>query len=76
VEDDGPGIAIEDRAKVFNSFTQLKQSNSQKGRFGLGLAIVKRIAEWHQGSVIIEESVLGGARFVFRWPLLSNGVKR
>ena len=45
VEDDGPGIAAEDRARVFDAFYRAK--NSQAGGSGLGLAIVKEIAEAH-----------------------------
>lgn len=45
VEDDGPGIALEDRARVFDAFYRAK--NSLAGGSGLGLAIVKEIAEAH-----------------------------
>ncbi|WP_413816391.1 sensor histidine kinase [Pigmentiphaga sp.] len=45
VEDDGPGIAAEDRARVFDAFYRAK--NSLAGGSGLGLAIVKEIAEAH-----------------------------
>lgn len=45
VEDDGSGISIEDRARVFDAFYRAK--NSLAGGSGLGLAIVKEIAEAH-----------------------------
>ena len=66
VEDDGPGIAEADRERVFGSFVQLRQTGEKTG-FGLGLAIVKRIVEWHGGSAHVEQSTLGGARFVVDW---------
>ncbi len=67
VEDDGPGIADEDRERVFGSFVQLGQPTGEKTGFGLGLAIVKRIVEWHRGTAHVERSTLGGARFVVDW---------
>jgi two-component system, OmpR family, sensor kinase len=67
VEDDGPGIAEADRERVFDSFVQLGRPTGEKTGFGLGLAIVKRIVEWHGGSAHVEQSGLGGARFVVDW---------
>jgi two-component system OmpR family sensor kinase len=68
VEDDGPGIPTEDRGRVFESFVQLQRSGEVKQGFGLGLAIVKRVMEWHNGSVFVDTSPLGGARFTASWP--------
>jgi signal transduction histidine kinase len=72
VEDDGPGIAREQREKVFESFVRLygeSNSNTATGGFGLGLAIVKRIMQWHRGYArFIEPQVLGGARAEVCWP--------
>ena len=68
VEDDGPGIPSEDRARIFESFVQLQRSGEVKQGFGLGLAIVKRVMEWHDGSVFVDTSPLGGARFTATWP--------
>jgi two-component system, OmpR family, sensor kinase len=67
VEDDGPGVAEEDRERVFGSFVQLGRPTGAKTGFGLGLAIVKRIVEWHGGTAHVERSALGGARFVVDW---------
>jgi two-component system OmpR family sensor kinase len=36
--------------------------------YGLGLAIVKRVVEWHDGTVVVSRSALGGARFSIHWP--------
>jgi len=68
VEDDGPGIPAEDRDRIFESFVQLQRSGEVKQGFGLGLAIVKRVMEWHDGSVFVDTSPLGGARFTISWP--------
>jgi len=70
VDDDGPGIAEQDRHRALESFVQLEQSGAKKAGFGLGLAIVKRAIEWHSGEVIISRSPLGGARISATWPAM------
>ncbi len=68
IEDDGPGIAPEDRDKVFIPFQRLDNSRTRaSGGYGLGLAIVQKIAFWHGGAVLIDDSSLGGAKFSFIW---------
>ncbi len=67
VEDDGPGIAIDQREKVFERF--YRGSGDRSGSSGLGLSIVRAVAESHSGSVRLEEPLDGrGARFVVRFP--------
>jgi two-component system OmpR family sensor kinase len=77
VEDDGPGIPVDKRERVFESFVRLYGENSEDtttqnthtGGFGLGLAIVKRIMQWHNGSATFAEpKQLGGARVEIMWP--------
>ncbi|XNM53951.1 ATP-binding protein [Escherichia coli] len=74
VEDDGPGIAQENREHIFEPFVRL---GSQPGSLepagcGLGLAIVHSIALAMGGTVNCDTSELGGARFSFSWPLWHN----
>jgi two-component system sensor histidine kinase RstB len=70
VDDDGPGIPEQDRGRVFDAFVRLDESRGRKtGGHGLGLAIVAGIARAHRGEVKVESSPLGGARFLFRWPI-------
>ncbi len=64
VADDGPGIAVEDRERVFDMFSQ----NGGGGRAGLGLAIAKAFVEAHGGLIWIDPDVAGGARVVFTAP--------
>ena len=52
VRDDGPGIAPEDQARIFDRFYQGNAARSGSG-FGLGLSLVKRIAELHGGTVML-----------------------
>ncbi|QUX96798.1 two-component sensor histidine kinase [Marinomonas sp. CT5] len=68
IEDDGPGIAFEDRDKVFIPFQRLDNSRTRaSGGYGLGLAIVQKIAFWHGGAVLIDASETGGAKFSLIW---------
>lgn len=70
VDDDGPGIPPERRVDIFEPFKRLDDSRTRStGGYGLGLSIVHQIAQWHRGSISIGESPVGGARFVFRWPI-------
>ncbi|WP_067667312.1 sensor histidine kinase [Nocardia miyunensis] len=65
VDDDGPGIAPDDRERVFGRFVRLDDDRARSsGGSGLGLAIVTEIVAAHEGSVTIGESPWGGARFV------------
>lgn len=64
IDDDGPGIAPEQRKRILHPFVRLESSRSKdSGGVGLGLTIVARIMDWHQGSINISASPSGGARF-------------
>jgi two-component system OmpR family sensor kinase len=67
VEDDGPGIPVEERHRVFEPFHRF-DCDRHTGGFGLGLAIVKRVALVHGGDVVLEDTALGGARFIMTLP--------
>ncbi len=54
--DDGSGIALEDRERVFEAFHTSRRTD---GGSGLGLRIVKSLAEAHGGSIALERSVVG-----------------
>ena len=69
VEDDGPGIAPEDRERAFGRFVRLEDSRSRKkGSTGLGLAVVSEVTRQHGGSARFEDGTLGGARAVIEVP--------
>ncbi len=73
VDDDGPGIPAHERTAVFERFTRLDHARTRAGRggAGLGLAIVADITRVHGGTVRIDESPHGGARFVVELPTSS-----
>jgi two-component system sensor histidine kinase MprB len=66
VRDHGPGIAAEDRGRVFDRFYRAPGARSLPGS-GLGLAIVRDVAEAHGGSVSAEEAPGGGALLRLRF---------
>ncbi|BCG04327.1 two-component sensor histidine kinase (plasmid) [Paraburkholderia sp. PGU19] len=69
VDDDGPGIPQSERLNVFEPFYRLDQSRTREtGGFGLGLSIVRTVVEAQGGTVSIDTSPLGGARFVLKMP--------
>jgi two-component system, OmpR family, sensor kinase len=72
VSDDGPGVPLADRQRIFDSFVQLDAARERGRGFGLGLAIVRRAIEWHEGEVSVSTSPLGGVCFTARWPLRSK----
>ncbi len=68
VEDDGLGIPEKYHDTIFDPFTRVDDSRDRdSGGYGLGLAIVKQIIKAHQGTVQLEKSALGGAKFVLEW---------
>ncbi|WP_035341404.1 MULTISPECIES: two-component system sensor histidine kinase RstB [unclassified Dickeya] len=73
VEDDGPGIAPEDRQAVFEPFIRLAAGiENSSGGCGLGLAIVCAIVRAYHGTISVDSSPLGGARFQFCWPVIEQ----
>ncbi|NJP27200.1 MULTISPECIES: HAMP domain-containing sensor histidine kinase [unclassified Microbispora] len=70
VSDDGPGIPSHERERVFDRLYQLTtESRRGDAGSGLGLSIVREIVKTHNGSVWVEPSPSGGARFVVQLPL-------
>jgi two-component system OmpR family sensor kinase len=69
IEDDGPGIPEDEREQIFEPFYRLDRSRDRAtGGFGLGLSIARKAIVLHGGSVRVETSALGGARFVIDLP--------
>ncbi|HEX7838884.1 MAG TPA: ATP-binding protein [Kofleriaceae bacterium] len=66
VEDNGPGIPVDLKDKVFAPYFTTKHG---KGGTGLGLAIVHRIVSDHGGRIAVADAPGGGARFAIELPL-------
>jgi two-component system OmpR family sensor kinase len=77
VADEGPGMAPDVAAKVFEPFYRADKSRSrQLGGAGLGLAIVAAIVESHGGSVRLDTAPGAGAAFTVTLPLAPAGATR
>jgi two-component system sensor histidine kinase KdpD len=68
VEDEGPGIAPEERERVFAKFFRGKSAASVTSGTGLGLAITREIVRFHGGRIWVEDVIPHGARFVISLP--------
>lgn len=67
IEDSGPGIAPDDRPRVFDRFFRADDVAPEPGS-GLGLAIVKIIAERHGATIALDRSArLGGLKVELRF---------
>ncbi|WP_425581093.1 HAMP domain-containing sensor histidine kinase [Terrabacter aerolatus] len=70
VDDDGPGIPLPERERVFERFVRLDESRSRhSGGAGLGLAIARELARAHGGTLEAGASSLGGASLRLTLPL-------
>jgi signal transduction histidine kinase/HAMP domain-containing protein len=64
VHDTGPGISLDDQARIFQEFQQVDSSSTRrKGGTGLGLAISKRLIEMHGGTLTVESALGEGSTF-------------
>ncbi len=73
VEDSGPGVAQEERDKVFDRFFRGRAAGMRGAGegSGLGLSLVREHVVLHGGRVWVEDRDGGGARFVVRLPVVS-----
>lgn len=68
VADDGPGIAREDQARIFESYQRGRERGNASG-LGLGLFLVRRIMALHGGRVSLHSTPGAGSRFTLWLPL-------
>ncbi len=69
VEDQGPGIPMEDRGRVWEPYRRLERDVSAAvGGSGIGLSVVQELVALHGGTVTIEDAPGGGARVVVSIP--------
>ncbi len=75
VEDEGPGITLEDRVRLFEHFARLSaQPTGGEKSVGLGLAITRRAVHALGGEIWVDSEPGHGARFWFTLPGLEEGL--
>ncbi len=68
IEDQGPGIAPQERDAIFEPFVQLEEGMTKQGT-GLGLYIARQIAQLHGGRIEVHSGAEGtGTRMIVRLP--------
>ena len=73
VSDTGPGIAPEDREKIFEEFHQVDNSSTRKkGGTGLGLSISRRLVDMHGGRIDLDSTLGVGSTFSIIIPVRVN----
>ncbi|MGB5966341.1 MAG: ATP-binding protein [Sulfurimonadaceae bacterium] len=72
IKDTGVGIPEEDQERIFNAFTQAKNTETFTGGTGLGLAICKKLAQHMGGDVFVESAVGKGSVFTLKIPVLAH----
>jgi signal transduction histidine kinase len=65
--DQGPGVAADERALIFERFKRGRETAGQAG-FGLGLAIGRELAERMGGELVLDDAHHPGAKFTLRLP--------
>ena len=75
VQDDGPGIAREDRETIFRRFETANSDPGKRETLGLGLYIARRIVEAHRGQITVESDVGKGATFVVILPIMTQSLR-
>ena len=76
VRDEGPGIPLQHRQRLFERFYRVEQDRSDRtGSTGLGLAICRHIIQNHGGVIWVESPPKGegrGSAFFFTLPFTSE----
>lgn len=68
VQDEGPGIPLEDMPRVFNLFYRSNEAARRTKGAGLGLFLAKAVVEAHGGRIWVDDRVERGARICFSLP--------
>jgi len=69
IEDDGPGIPLDQRDEAMKAFQRLDTARNQNIEgVGLGLSITRDITQMHGGSLSLDESDMGGLKAIIRLP--------
>jgi signal transduction histidine kinase len=68
VEDEGPGIAETDRARIFEPYYRTAAGARAAGGTGLGLAVVKSLVDAHGGTIRADNVAPHGTRMTLILP--------
>lgn len=69
IDDEGPGIPLRERARVFETFYRsARVVSSHIAGSGIGLGVVRELAALHGGSAWVEDAPATGARFIVEFP--------
>ena len=72
VADEGPGIPLEERERIFLKFYRIGNENTRKAKgSGLGLFLTRKIMEQHGASILVKDNTPTGACFEVTWPVYS-----
>jgi signal transduction histidine kinase len=70
VRDQGPGVALENRERIFDRFFRIDEGRSRDdGGTGLGLSIAKWAVEVNGGSIAVKDGAVGGSVFRIDLPI-------
>jgi two-component system sensor histidine kinase GlrK len=69
VADSGPGIALDERARIFDAFYTGRAPGGHVRGTGIGLSVLNEFVNVHQGTVEIVDGEFPGAHFRIRMPL-------
>jgi PAS domain S-box-containing protein len=75
VVDQGPGVPVESRERIFDPFVSTKPSKLSSGGMGMGLSLVRRALNAAGGSIQVTDAAGGGAEFIARIPLVETSVR-
>ena len=71
VEDEGPGVAVDDLVRIFEPYYRAPSTARLERGTGLGLAVVKSLVEAHGGTIRAERAAGRGTRMTFVIPAVS-----
>jgi len=70
VRDDGPGIAPEHQARIFDRFYRVDKNRTDRAHSGLGLSIAKKVVDDHGGELTYKTATPHGSVFTITLPCL------